>query len=193
MAVIGENGIGKTTLAKELMGLLPIKRGEVSYAISDRERLRYTAASLQNCRNMFFYETVEKELIPRGKEVDREYLDKVKKYLIHLELWDKRTMNPHDLSGGEKQRLALLISMLKESKLIILDEPTAGLDYKRMSQVSSIIEERTKITPVILITHDLELLFKTCNTAYLMSKNGHRKINVRGNEEEIVKFLNVQL
>ena len=102
-------------------------------------------------------------------------------------------MNPHDLSGGEKQRLALLISMLKESKLIILDEPTAGLDYKRMSQVSSIIEERTKTTPVILITHDLELLFKTCNTAYLMSQNGHRKINVRGNEEEIVKFLNVQL
>ena len=193
MAVIGENGIGKTTLAKELMGLLSIKRGEVSYAISDRERLRYTAASLQNCRNMFFYETVEKELIPREKEADREYLDKVKKYLIHLELWDKRTMNPHDLSGGEKQRLALLISMLKESKLIILDEPTAGLDYKRMSQVSSLIEERTKTTPVILITHDLELLFKTCNTAYLMSKNGHRKINVRGNEEEIVKFLNVQL
>ena len=193
MAVIGENGIGKTTMAKELIGLLPIKRGEVSYAISDRERLRYTAASLQNCRNMFFYETVEKELIPREKEADREYLDKVKKYLIHLELWDKRTMNPHDLSGGEKQRLALLISMLKESKLIILDEPTAGLDYKRMSQVSSIIEERTKTTPVILITHDLELLFKTCNTAYLMSKNGHRKINVRGNEEEIVKFLNVQL
>ena len=190
MAVIGENGIGKTTLAKELMGLLPIKRGEVSYAISDRERLRYTAASLQNCRNMFFYETVEKELIPREKEADREYLDKVKKYLIHLELWDKRTMNPHDLSGGEKQRLALLISMLKKSKLVILDEPTAGLDYKRMSLVSSIIEEKAKEVPVILITHDLELLFKVCNTAYLMSEKGHRKICVTGNESEIIRFFN---
>lgn len=80
--------------------------------------------------------------------------------------------------------------MLKKSKLVILDEPTAGLDYKRMSLVSSIIEEKAKEVPVILITHDLELLFKVCNTAYLMSEKGHRKICVTGNESEIIRFFN---
>ena len=75
---------------------------------------------------------VEKELIPKNKFKDQAYLAKVKKYLVQMELWDKRTLNPHDLSGGEKQRLALLIAFLKDSKLIILDEPTAGLDHKRM-------------------------------------------------------------
>ena len=59
-----------------------------------------------------------------------------------------------------KERLALIIALLKDSELIILDEPTAGLDYKRMSQVSEVINERAKEVPVILITHDLELLLK---------------------------------
>ncbi len=188
MAVIGENGIGKTTMAKELIGLLPIKSGEVSFGRYRRERLKNTAVSLQNCRNMFFYETVERELIPPKKESDKAYLDKVKEYLMKLELWDKRMRNPHDLSGGEKQRLALIVTILKDSKLVVLDEPTAGLDYKRMAMVSAVIEEKTKEAPVILITHDLELLFKVCNTAYLMTESGHRKISVGGNEDEIRGF-----
>lgn len=188
MAVIGENGIGKTTMAKELIGLLPIKSGEVSFGRYRRERLKNTAVSLQNCRNMFFYETVERELIPPKRESDKAYLDKVKEYLMKLELWDKRMRNPHDLSGGEKQRLALIVTILKDSKLVVLDEPTAGLDYKRMAMVSAVIEEKTKEAPVILITHDLELLFKVCNTAYLMTESGHRKISVGGNEDEIRGF-----
>lgn len=188
MAVIGENGIGKTTMAKELIGLLPMKSGKVSYGTSQKTRLKNTGASLQNCGNMFFYETIERELIPLKKESDKAYLEKIKEYLIDLELWDKRMMNPHELSGGEKQRLALLIALLKESKIVILDEPTAGLDYQRMALVSSAIKEKTQAVPVILITHDLELLFKTCNTAYLMSEKDHKKICVRGNEDLIINF-----
>lgn len=188
MAVIGRNGIGKTTLAKELVGLLPMKNGSVSYGTSQKRRLKHTATSLQNCRNMFFYETVERELIPAKKEADKAYLEKIKEYLRFLELWEQRMQNPHDLSGGEKQRLALLITLLKASKLVILDEPTAGLDHRRMELVSSLIGKKTQETPILLITHDLELLFRTCNTAYLMSEEGHRKIAVRGNEARIKRF-----
>lgn len=132
---------------------------------------------------------VEKELIPKNEFKDQAYLAKVKKYLVQMELWDKRTLNPHDLSGGEKQRLALLIAFLKDSKLVILDEPTAGLDHKRMNLVADAIKAKINETPVILITHYIELMFKTCNTAYLLSEIENKKISASGNEDRILSFL----
>ena len=137
---------------------------------------------------MFFCETVEKELIPKDKVKDRKYLEEVKRYLLEMDLWNKRMLNPHDLSGGEKQRLVVIIALLKNSKLVILDEPTAGLDYRRMKLVADAVREKIKNTPVILITHDIELIFKVCNTAYLLSKNGNKKIIIRGNEDKILDF-----
>ena len=188
MALIGDNGIGKTTLAKQLSGIIPLKKGKTSYSRSIKERLCDVAISLQNCSNMFFYETVEKELIPKDKVKDGKYLEEVKRYLLEMDLWNKRMLNPHDLSGGEKQRLAVIIALLKNSKLVILDEPTAGLDYRRMKLVADAVREKIKNTPVILITHDIELIFKVCNTAYLLSKNGNKKIIIRGNEDKILDF-----
>lgn len=190
MALVGKNGIGKTTFARQLVGLLPIKHGSTSYAKSAKERLKNVSISLQNCSNMFFYDTVEKELIPKNKRQDTEYLALVKKYLLDLELWEKRTLNPHDLSGGEKQRLSLIIAMLKPSRLIILDEPTAGLDYRRMTLVANVIKEKINTTPIILITHDIELIFKVCNTAYLLENNCNKKLDVATHKDEIINYFN---
>lgn len=139
---------------------------------------------------MFFYESIEKEVLPKEKLGDEEYIKNVKKYLKEFDLWDKRIESPQTLSGGEKQRLSIIIALLKDSKFIILDEPTAGLDFKRMNKISEAIKEKSKEKPFILVTHDLELLFKVANTVLLIDKNGYKKIKVRGNENLIRDFLN---
>lgn len=83
-----------------------------------------------------------------------------------MELGDKRTLNPHDLSRGEKQRLALLIDLLKDGKLCILDEPIAGFYNGIMLLVLNENKEKINKTPIILIIDYIELIFQTGNTAF---------------------------
>lgn len=189
MGVIGLNGVGKTTFARQLTGLLPVKQGKTSFGETEKKRLSNTALTLQQPNNMLFRETVEKELISREKKKDEDFLVEVKEKLVDLELWEKRLVTPKDLSGGEKQRLALILTFLKEAKLDVLDEPTSGLDYKRMELVAKEIRGKKKKAPTILITHDLELLFKCCHTVLLLSKDGGEKLRVAGNEGRIREFL----
>lgn len=189
MGVIGVNGVGKTTLARQLTGLLPVKKGVTSFGMSPKKRLQNTALTLQQPNNMLFRETVEKEVISGKNKKDGRFLRLVKEKLMELELWEKRLVTPKDLSGGEKQRLALILTFLKEAALDVLDEPTSGLDYKRMELVARAIRDKKKQAPTILITHDLELLFKCCHSVLLLSKKGGEKINVAGNEDRIRAFL----
>lgn len=83
-----------------------------------------------------------------------------------MELGDKRTLNPHDLSGGEKQRLDLLIDLLKDGKLCIFDEPIAGFYNGIMLLILNENKEKINKTPIILIIDYMELIFQTRNTAF---------------------------
>lgn len=107
-----------------------------------------------------------------------------------MELGDKRTLNPHDLSRGEKQRLALLIDLLKDGKLCILDEPIAGFYNGIMLLILNENKEKINKTPIILIIDYIELIFQIGNTAFLISKEASEKINVYGNEGKIIDFFN---
>lgn len=144
---------------------------------------------MQDVDYQIFFDTVESELIPKNRLQDDNYLVQVKNYLEQIDLWDKRLEHPQNLSGGEKQRLSLATSFLSERKVIILDEPTSGLDYKRMAEISTSIRDYAKYHPVIIITHDLELIFKTCNTILMLNKDSFKKIKTYGNEKAILNFL----
>lgn len=100
---------------------------------------------------------------------DEDYLKEVKHYLEKVDLFEKRGRSPHELSVGEKQRLSIVVSFLAGRKCIILDEPTAGLDYHRMLMVSKLIEEKKQEVPIILITHDMELLNAVCDRVLCLS------------------------
>ena len=144
---------------------------------------------MQDVDYQIFFDTVENELIPSSKLKDTAYLQQAAEYLHIIDLWEKRLDHPQELSGGQKQRLALATAFLSGRRIIILDEPTSGLDYKRMDEIAKLILHCAQEAPVLIITHNLELLFKVCNTAILLGKNAYKKIPVNGNEGEIIGFM----
>lgn len=188
MGVIGSNGIGKSTLAKALCGLSE-KYLDVSYGQKQRERLKNSYCVLQDVDAQIFLDTVENELIFCKDKNSESDLEKIREYLKDTDLWHKKTNHPQKLSGGQKQRLAIITSFLSGRKLIILDEPTSGLDYKSMKIMSDLMTEKAKEIPIIIITHDLELLFKTCHSVLMLGDKDYKKISVKGNEALIMDFM----
>lgn len=188
MAIIGQNGIGKTTLGKTLSGLIK-NNGKTSYGKNKKERLKNSYYMMQDVDYQIFFDTVENELLQKDRINDNGNLDRLRKELKHIDLWENRYDHPQNLSGGQKQRLALLTACLSGRKLIILDEPTSGLDYKRMNDISQIIKRYSKTYPFAIITHDIELIFKVCNSVLMLGKNGYKKVNIQGHEKEILEFI----
>lgn len=150
MAILGKNGIGKTSLSRQLSGLLPIRSGFTSYGKNKKKDLKNSYFIMQDPSSQLFSHTIEHELIPRNKLKDQEYLSRVKGLLINLDLWNKRSLRPQELSVGEKQRLTLILGLLNERKLLILDEPSAGLDFLRMDMVAKEIEKKKKVNLLFL-------------------------------------------
>lgn len=184
MGIIGANGIGKTTLAKNLCGLNE-RVLDVSYGKTKKERLKNTYCVMQDVDSQIFLDTVENEAL----SCNNNSLEKIESYLYKVGLWEKRTNHPQKLSGGQKQRLAIITSFLSNRKVIILDEPTSGLDYKSMSVMSELITEKSKEATFIIITHDLELLFKTCNSVLIIDEKQYKKVSIKGNENLIFDFM----
>ena len=165
LSVLGGNGAGKSTLLKIMAGILKPQRGKVILH-NKHVNIGYLA---QNPKAYFLYDTVEKEIFERAKSLenpDYKYID----YLINLFKIEKiLKLHPYDISGGEQQLTAFLTVMLTNPDILLLDEPTKGLDPNMKKAFFDIllklveIENDSSESPAIsavIATHDIEFAAK---------------------------------
>ena len=149
-ALLGGNGAGKSTLLKILTGIIKERRGRVI-----REKGERIAMLPQSPQVLFQYDTVWEELLESaGQDVER-----AKEMAEFLELSDKISMHPYDLSGGEMQRAALGKLLLLDAKILLLDEPTKGLEAYLKKKLAGLLKKLTQGgIAILLVTHDLEFV-----------------------------------
>ncbi|CAB49054.1 energy-coupling factor ABC transporter ATP-binding protein [Pyrococcus abyssi] len=184
LAIVGPNGSGKTTLVKMMNGLLKPKKGDVIIdGINTRDKSvaemsRLVGYVFQNPDAMFFEENVFKEVAfgPRNLGLSEEEVEKRVRWALRevgLEGFEDRS--PLELSGGEKQRLAIACILAMKPKYLVLDEPNTGLDERGLRGLINVIRKlREDNHSIILVTHDMELVLEVADEVLLL-KDGEIK------------------
>ena len=161
IVLIVKNGVGKTTLLRLLSNIMKPNKGKIVGKV-------VPFLVMQDMDYQFFTESVESEMKFGSADND---LEKINSLLMKLGLTEFKDKIPFELSGGQKQRLLIAISALANVNLLMFDEPTSGLDYVNMTKVSGILKDLSKNSALIVATHDIEFLYKTCNrVVYLDDK-----------------------
>jgi ABC-2 type transport system ATP-binding protein len=169
-ALLGPNGAGKTTLIGIVTSLVNKTAGEASvfgYDLDrDLERAKSCIGIVPQEINFNMFESPETIVINQAGfyGVERSLArQRAEKYLKQLQLWDKRKGIARALSGGMKRRLMIARALMHEPKLLILDEPTAGVDIEiRRSMWDFLREINRQGTTIILTTHYLEEAENLC-------------------------------
>jgi len=172
VSIVGKSGAGKTTLIRLVLGLEKPTSGTISFAGKNLDQIN--EGQLQEVRREVgciyqdykllgtktVYENVAYVMQVEGKETN-EIAKEVPKVLEVIGLKEKISNYPHELSGGEQQRLAVARALANYPKVIIADEPTGNLDPYNTYEVISLLEKINKAgKTVILLTHDREVVNK---------------------------------
>jgi energy-coupling factor transporter ATP-binding protein EcfA2 len=179
VAIIGQNGSGKTTLAKHLVGLLRPSAGVVMLNGRDRTTMRpaVTAAEVgyvfQNPDHQIFAASVEDEVAfgPRNFDLAPGDVERrCDEVLRAVGLENARKLDPFLLGKGERQRLAVASVLALRPRLLILDEPTTGLDYREQRRMMALVTELNRDgIAIVMITH----------TPWLVAEYAHRVVLMR--------------
>ncbi|WHZ03082.1 ABC transporter ATP-binding protein [Neobacillus sp. YX16] len=171
-ALVGRNGAGKSTFINSLLGLLPVKQGTISINgvkvtkknhdwkkaiayLPEKFQLYPMLTGLENIT--FFAEAV-------GKTVDQGRIESV---LKSVSLWEDRTVQVKKYSKGMLQRLGLAITLYQDSSILILDEPTSGIDPMGRKEILEVLKSLQDKT-ILLSSHHLDEIKQVCtHVAYL--------------------------
>lgn len=174
--IIGHTGSGKSTLISHLNGLIKVTSGSLyvdEFDLTkkyDYKQLRSRVGMLfQYPEHQLFDETVKKDVAfgPKNlgltpEEIDRRVKEAIE--MVGLNYDEIAERSPFELSGGQMRRVALAGVLAMKPRILVLDEPTAGLDPQGKAQILSLIHSIRKQCPtIIMISHNMDEIFENCN------------------------------
>ena len=191
VGIIGKTGSGKSTFIQHLNALIRLQSGSIKvYDIDltekkpDLKRLRGTVGMvMQYPEYQLFDETVEKDVSYGPKNLglqEEEIKGRVREAigLVGLDFEEVKDRSPFELSGGQKRRVAIAGVIAMRPRVLILDEPTAGLDPRGKKEILALVKrlKETSSPTVIIISHDMDAVAENCDKVALFSDGKIEKV-----------------
>ncbi len=164
VAIMGRNGMGKTTLFKSLIGILPVKTGHISVAGQDlthEESFRRVAKGIAYVPQgrMIFPTLTVQENIQTGLENAKDKTVPEEIYALFPVLWDMRRRKGGNLSGGQQQQLAIARALVTDPKVLLLDEPTEGIQPSIIKDIAKALNDIRKMRKITIVVSEQVLSF----------------------------------
>ncbi len=194
LGIVGPNGSGKSTLLKLILGLLKPKEGEIrlfgqsQQKFKDRDRIGYVSQKA-NSFNTGFPATVT-EVVSSGltkkvgmfRMIGKKHSPQVEKAIESVGMSPFASRNIGELSGGQQQRVFIARALVSEPEVLILDEPTVGVDSRNVAAFYEMLEHLNKDLDItlLLVTHDIGTISSKVTHVACLNKQLH----FHGNTEE---------
>ena len=193
IGLLGPNGAGKSTTMNMITGYIEPTEGEIlinGYDISKKPKKAKSQIGYMPEGVPLYYDLTVKEFVTymaELKKVDRKTRkEKVEKIIEQTGLKDVETKLTRNLSRGYKQRVSMAGALVGEPQILILDEPTVGLDPKQITEIRALIKELGKTHTIILSSHILSEVSQICNKVIIINKGKLIAIDTPENLEKKV-------
>lgn len=199
IGIIGANGSGKSTLLLNILGMLKPTSGKVKYEGNElkydkkflREYRKNVSIVFQDPEKQIFYSKVYDDVAfaLRNLDIDEDQVElRVNDSLEKVKAMDLKEKPTHFLSYGQKKRVAIAGVLVMDTKVLLLDEPTAGLDPYMTKEIKNIVNNLKSDKKLIISSHDMDFIYEICDYIYVL---GQGQILGQGNAEQV--FLDSKL
>lgn len=173
VGLLGPNGAGKTTMMRSITGSLSFDRGSILVNDMDTQKFSFKTKSIIGYlpeNNPLYMDMYVKEYLNFVAAIHKTTIDGISKVIEKVGLQKEQNKKISQLSKGYKQRVGLAQAILFDPEILILDEPTNGLDPNQIIEIRQLIQELGQMKTVILSTHIMQEVEALCSRVILLNK-----------------------